>query len=114
MFVVMKILVSAIAIGIVSEIAKRFPVYGGIIAALPLVSLLSIFWLYLQGEGNTTLGKFALGVLWGFPATAVLLLILYLSLKQSLPLAVSFGLGVAGWGIFLLIQDVVIKNWNVF
>ncbi len=54
MYVVMKILVSAIMIAIVSEIAKRFPANGGIVAALPLVSLLSIIWLYVQGEQNAT------------------------------------------------------------
>lgn len=66
MYVVMKIVVSAVVIGIVSEIAKRFPAYGGVVAALPLVSLLSIIWLYFQGEQTETLSKFSLGVLGDF------------------------------------------------
>lgn len=109
MYVVMKILVSAVVIGIVSEIAKRFPTYGGIVAALPLVSLLSIIWLYFQGEHTETLSKFSLGVLWGFPATAILLLIVYVSLKNSIPLFLSIGLGIGGWVIFLVIQDSIFK-----
>lgn len=48
MYVLMKIAISAIIIGIVTEVARRFPAYGGVIAALPLVSLLSITWLYFQ------------------------------------------------------------------
>ncbi|MEK3808141.1 DUF3147 family protein [Bacillus sp. FSL H8-0547] len=82
MYLLVKILVSAVIIGIVTEIARRFPAYGGIIAALPLVSLLSIIWLSVQGEGSESLSKFALGVLWGFPSTAVLLLIVYLLVKN--------------------------------
>ena len=50
MYVIMKIIALAIVIGIVTEISRRFPSYGGIIAASPLVSLLSIVWLYVQGE----------------------------------------------------------------
>jgi len=48
MFVIMKIIASAIVIAIVTEISRRFPSYGGIVAALPLVSLLSIIWLYVD------------------------------------------------------------------
>ncbi|MBL3645531.1 DUF3147 family protein [Bacillus sp. RHFB] len=113
MYVITKIIASAIVIGVVTEISRRFPSYGGIIAALPLVSLLSIIWLYVQGEQTATLSKFALGVLWGFPATAVLLVIVYISLQNSVQLFISIGLGVCGWLIFLLVQDLVLKYVRV-
>ncbi len=108
MFVVMKIIASAIVIGIVTEISRRFPTYGGVVAALPLVSLLSIIWLYVQGEQSATLSKFALGVLWGFPATAILLIIVYIALQNSLHLFFSIALGGCGWLLFLFIQNLVL------
>ncbi|WEG18897.1 DUF3147 family protein [Alkalihalophilus pseudofirmus] len=114
MFLFTKILVSALIIGLVTEVARFFPKYGGIIAALPLVSLLSLFWLYMQGEQTTTLSKFALGVLWGFPATAALLIIVAISLKASFSLFISIGFGVVGWIIFLTIQDFIVKKAAVF
>jgi len=92
MFVIMKIIASAIVIAIVTEIARRFPSYGGIVAALSLVSLLNFIWLYVQGEQTATLSKFALGVLWGFPATAVLLVIGYIVLQNSVHLFLSISL----------------------
>jgi hypothetical protein len=105
-------MVSAMLIGIVTEIARRFPTYGGVIAALPLVSLLSITWLHVQGEKSTELSKFALGVLWGFPSTAVLLLIVYLSLKYSFNLYISISFGISGWIIFLYVQQNTIKYFK--
>lgn len=108
MFVVMKIIASAIVIGVVTEISKRFPTYGGVVAALPLVSLLSIIWLYVQGEQSATLSKFALGVLWGFPATAILLIIVYIALQNSIHLFLSIALGGCGWLLFLFIQNLVL------
>ena len=36
MYVIVKIMISAILIGIVTEVSRRFPTYGRIIAALPL------------------------------------------------------------------------------
>ena len=108
MFVVMKIIASAIVIGVVTEVSRRFPSYGGVLAALPLVSLLSIIWLYVQGEQSATLSKFALGVLWGFPATAVLLIIVYFALQNSIHLFLSIALGGCGWLLFLFIQNFVL------
>ena len=109
MYVVMKIIISAGIIAIVTEVARRFPAYGGVVAALPLVSLLSIIWLYVQGEQTANLSKFALGVLWGFPATAVLLLIVYFSLKHSLSLMMCLALGIGGWLICILLQEAAVK-----
>ncbi len=86
MFALVKIVISAIVVGIVTEIARRFPSFGGAVAALPLVSLLSLCWLYAQGEGAKNLSKFAFGVLWGLPSTALLLLIVALSLRASFSL----------------------------
>lgn len=114
MFLLTKILVSAILIGVVTEVARIFPKYGGIIAALPLVSLMSLFWLNMQGEQATDLSKFALGVLWGFPATAVLLIIVVVSLKASFSLVISIGFGVGGWVLFLLAQDFLVKKAIAF
>lgn len=108
MYVLMKVIISAIIIGIVTEVSRRFPNYGGVIAALPLVSLLSIIWLYVQGEKKEVVSRFALGVLYGFPATMVMLLVIYIALKNSVPLFVSIGLGICGWLLFLFLQDYTI------
>ncbi|MEC1260165.1 DUF3147 family protein [Bacillus swezeyi] len=110
MFLMIKIAVSAVLIGIVTEIARKSPEAGGIIAALPLVSLLSLFWLSIQGESPKHLSQFAAGVLWGFPATAFLLFIVVISLKASFPMVLSFIFGVCGWGGFLLLQKAVIRT----
>lgn len=108
MFIIMKVVASAIVIAVVTEISRRFPSYGGIVAALPLVSLLSIIWLYVQGEQTATLSKFALGVLWGVPATAVLLIIVYIALQHSVHLFLSIALGGCGWLLFLVLQNFII------
>ncbi|NRG46887.1 DUF3147 family protein [Bacillus sp. CRN 9] len=114
MNVIGKIIASAFVIAAVTELARRFPAYGGIIAALPLVSLLSLIWLYIQGETATVLSKFALGVLWGLPGTIVLLFIVYFALKHSLHLYFSISLGIAGWLIFMFLQDVIVKSFKLY
>lgn len=114
MYVIVKIIVSAFVIAAVTELARKFPTYGGVVAALPLVSLLSIIWLSIQGEKHTNLSQFILGVLWGFPATAVLLVIVYFSLKSSFPLLLAILLGLSGWILFIWIQSFLVKILSQF
>jgi hypothetical protein len=110
MFTIVKVIVSAIIIGVITEISRRFPQQGGLIAALPIVSVLSIIWLYVQGANKETLSKFAFGVAGGIPATVVMLLIIGIALRHSIHLYVSFGLGLIGWLIFLFAQDIIVKQ----
>lgn len=109
MFALVKVVVSAVLISVITEVAKTYPKFGGIIAALPLVSLLSLCWLYVQGEETQHLSKFVFGVLWGFPATAFLLLVTALCLRASFPFIVSIALGIGAWGMFLLMQNIISK-----
>ena len=50
-FFLVKIIVSAFIIAGVSELAKRMPSLGGLIAAMPLTTLLALIWLYVD-TGN--------------------------------------------------------------
>ena len=86
MHFLVKVIVSALIIGIITEVAKHYSTIGGFIAALPLVSLLSLFWISFEGGNKQELSQFALGVLYGFPASALLLFIVYIGLKIHLHL----------------------------
>lgn len=110
MFAIVKILISAIIIGVITEISRRYPQQGGIIAALPIVSVLSILWLYTQGEHMDKLSKFTMGVVWGIPGTIVMLLIIGIALKHSVNIFASLGLGITGWLIFYFAQDQIVKQ----
>ena len=104
MYTVIKIFSSAIIIGIVTELARRFPTYGGIIAALPLVSLLSIIWLTIQGQTSEQIQQFTWGVILGLPATIVMLIAVFVALKNNFHIGLAITIGVVFWGIFLVAQ----------
>lgn len=112
MFSVVKIIISAIIIGTVTETARRSPAFGGAVAALPLVSILSAIWLYDQGEETERISRFVFGVLAGLPATAVLLLVAALALKVSLPLLAGHPFGDHRLGRFFMLAkfDLSLKS----
>lgn len=53
-----KVLSSAVVIGLVTEVARRSPSLGGVLSALPVVSLISFAWLVKQGSERTELSTF--------------------------------------------------------
>jgi len=45
-YLLIKAALSGVLIAIISEVAKRYPGIGGLIASLPLVSVLGMIWLW--------------------------------------------------------------------
>ena len=48
MFFLVKTLISALIIATVSTVSKRYPGFGGLIASLPLISILGAIWLWWE------------------------------------------------------------------
>jgi hypothetical protein len=46
LYLLIKAAVSGVIVAIVSEVAKRYPGFGALIASLPLVSVLGMIWLW--------------------------------------------------------------------
>jgi len=83
------------------------------IKRVELDSLMSIFWLALQVETNRQIQTFTLGVLVGLPATIVMLLAVYIMLKNSLPFVLAIIVDIISWGVFLGIQKLVPAQFNM-
>lgn len=112
-YTVVKIICSAAIIAVVTEVARRFPTYGGMIAALPLVSILSIIWLTVQSEPNEHIQRFTVGVIVGLPATMVMLYVMYMAMKSSIHIVFAIGLGVVSWAICLVIQKAIASVFHI-
>ena len=48
MYITLKILLTALIIVTISEISRRSTILAGIIASIPLTSLLAIIWIYFE------------------------------------------------------------------
>jgi hypothetical protein len=52
-YLVIKAALSGIIVAAVSEIARRYPGWGGLVASLPLTSLLAMLWLWRDSGGDS-------------------------------------------------------------
>ena len=57
LFYITKVLFTSVIIVLITEIAKRSDKFGGLVAALPLTTILIIFWMYFEGFSNEKISK---------------------------------------------------------
>ncbi len=64
LYLAIKALLSGIIIAVVSEIAKRWPGLGALIASLPLISILGMLWLWRDTKDVERMAAHAEGTFW--------------------------------------------------
>jgi len=74
MFLVFKIILSSIIIGVSTEVARRNPSIGGWILSLPLVSIIAFSLMGYQGASANALGEYAKSTLIFVPLSLVFFL----------------------------------------
>jgi F0F1-type ATP synthase assembly protein I len=78
-YIVIKYLVTAGVVVLVSEFAKRSDKLGGLIAALPLVTVLTLIWLYVEHQPTNKIANHAYYTFWYvLPTLPMFLLFPYL------------------------------------
>ena len=90
-----KVLVSAVLVVIVSEVSKRTTYVGGMIASLPVVSILAMIWLYNDERDVTKVSGLATSTFWFVLPSLVLFILLPVFLKKQLGFSLSLSLAAA-------------------
>lgn len=63
-WLITKYLLTAGMVVLISEIAKRSDQWGGLVAALPLVTLLTLIWLYVEQQPSAKIANHAWYTFW--------------------------------------------------
>ncbi len=93
LYLALKAAISGVIVAAVSEIAKRYPGLGGLVASLPLVSLLGMVWLWRDTRDPMRMAAHAEGTFWFvLPSLPMFLLIPFL-LRRGLGFWPAIGLG---------------------
>jgi hypothetical protein len=95
LYFAVKALISGIIVAAVSVIAKRHPGLGGLVASLPLISVLGMMWLWRDTHDPVRMAAHAEGTFWFvLPSLPMFLLIPYM-LRHNWPFWLSLTAGCA-------------------
>ena len=63
-YIIFKGIISGILIIIISEVSKKFPGFGGLIASLPLISVMAMTWIWLETGNSEKIINHSLSTFW--------------------------------------------------
>lgn len=105
LYYALKVIVSALLIVAISELAKRSTAFAALVASLPLTSLLAFVWLRVEGAPSLQIADLATQIFWLVLPSLVLFLLLPLLLRHGfgfwLGLAISIAATVAAYLVLL-------------
>jgi hypothetical protein len=95
LYYALKVIISALLIVAISEIAKRSTGFAALVASLPLTSLLAFVWLHMEASPPERIAELSSQIFWLVLPSLLLFLLLPLLLKHGFSFWVSLGLSVA-------------------
>ena len=96
LYLALKAAISGVLIAAVSEVAKRYPGFGALVASLPLVSILGMIWLWRDRPDAANMADHAQATFWYVLPSLPMFLLIPLLLRRGAPfwLALAAGCGV--------------------
>jgi hypothetical protein len=93
-----------------SQVGKKFPSLSGLIATMPLTSLLVLAWLHADDPGNPRLmAEYTRGAFWGIIPSLLFFGVLYVCFRRQLPIFVVLSLGFGVWLLGALLHQWLLK-----
>ena len=96
LYLVIKAGLSGIIVAAVSEIARRYPGWGGLVASLPLTSLLAMIWLFRDTKDAPRVAELSSSTFWFILPSLPLFVTLPYLIRSGIGFWGSMAIAVAG------------------
>ncbi|WP_162286205.1 DUF3147 family protein [Pantoea stewartii] len=107
-----KYAITALMVVVISEAAKRSDRLGGLLAALPLVTILVLVWMKLEGQTQAKIAAHAWYTFW-YVVPTLPMFILFPFLYQRTGFWLTLGLSCVLTLIIFVLWAVLLKRWGI-
>jgi len=94
-YYIIKLVISAVLIVLISEIAKRNSLMGAMLASIPLVSILAMIWMYIDTNDTKSAVEFSNSIVWLIIPSMTLFILFPVLIKNGLSFYLSLFIAVA-------------------
>lgn len=113
MYYLIKVIITAILVVIVSEVSKRSSVIAGILASIPLLSFIAIFWMYYENKDLTVIINFSKAIFWLVIPSLLFFVALPILLKKGVNFYLSMTLSASIMVLFYYLMVLILKKFNI-
>jgi hypothetical protein len=96
LYLLIKAAISGVLVAAISELARRYPGWGGLLASLPLTALLAMIWLYRDSGDPERVAALAGSTFWFVLPSLPMFLVLPALIRSGMAFWLALGLSVAG------------------
>lgn len=96
LYLTIKAAISGVLVALISEVARRHPGWGGLLASLPLTSILAMIWLWRDSGDAARVAQLSQSVVWFVLPSLPMFLAIPALLKSGLGFWPSMAVAVAG------------------
>ena len=82
-FYITKLIITTLLIVLISEIGKRSSLAGAILAAIPLVSILAMTWMYIDTNNSSSAVAFSNDIVWLIAPSMILFVVFPILIKKD-------------------------------
>ncbi len=112
-FTIIKIVVSALLITAISEVARRSSLMGAILASIPLVSVLAMIWMYIENQDNEKISSLSVNIFWMVIPSLVLFITLPVLLKSGVNFFISMGISIGLTSLSYWIMVIILNHFGI-
>ena len=112
-YYLIKLFLSAFVIVVISEISKRTTLLGGLLASLPLVSILGLSWLYIDTKNTEKVAQLATSIFWMVLPSLSLFVVLPILLKTKLSFLASLSISLVIMSICYLLMILILNKVGI-
>ncbi|HVF84022.1 MAG TPA: DUF3147 family protein [Sphingomicrobium sp.] len=96
LYFLIKAAISGVLVALISEVGRRAPGWGGLLASLPLTSILAMLWLWRDSGDPERVAALAISTFWFFLPSIPFFLVLPWLLRHGLQFWPAISAGVVG------------------
>lgn len=113
MYYILKILISAILIVVISEVSKRSSMMGGILASIPFLSVLAMVWMYFDNKSAEGIAELSTSIFWLVIPSLALFISLPILLKKGLSFFPSLGISMLITVVCYYLMIMILSKFGV-
>jgi len=114
MSLLVKAVISGVLVALIAEISRRNASIAALLAALPIVSVLAILWMYHDTGDVKQIANFSMGVFWYVLPSLIFFVLLPVLLRSAhLPFYVALLISAAATVVAFFIMKVILARFGV-
>ena len=112
-YYIVKLIITTVLIVLISEISKRSSLAGALLAAIPLVSILAMTWMYVDTQNSDTAVEFSNRIIWLIAPSMTLFFVFPILIKKGMSFYPSMGIAILLTIIAYYLMILIVEKFGV-